>query len=71
MSTEQNNDGSAANAFIRIDPAVRDRLKAYCNKQGLVMGRFVSNVVSKAIENGPRPAPRQKARAKRKAVPKK
>lgn len=77
MSTEPATEG---NAFVRIDPSVRDRLRRHCQAEGLKIGRYVSNIITKALdslEGLPAPAPaarharparsksRKKARAKK------
>lgn len=53
MSTEPAT--TEANAFVRIDPAVRDRLRQHCQAEGLVMGRYVSNIITRALDNADNP----------------
>jgi hypothetical protein len=78
MSTEPAT--GEGNAFVRIDPSVRDRLRQHCQAQGLKIGRYVSNIITKELDalDNPTPAPprfsgrgsrrpksRKKARAKK------
>ena len=37
------------------DPILRDRLKIFCAKNGLVMSRFVSMAVTRALDQRERP----------------
>lgn len=51
MTTEQQSEKTES-AFVRIDPGVRDRLRTHCQEKGLVMGRFVSKLVTAALDAG-------------------
>jgi hypothetical protein len=67
MSTAE--PATESNAFVRIDPAVRDRLRQHCQAEGLVMGRYVSNIITKALDSAndaPAPEPTRFYSRKRK-----
>lgn len=78
MSTTETPAPAHFDAFVRIDPTVRDRLKEHCQAHGLVMGRWVSKIITRQLDaitarreeqnnnGGAQPAPAKPARRRKK-----